>query len=44
MLGKQELKEFALWMLNQTEIDVEFYGVSCLDRLVEYYLEEKYGK
>lgn len=44
MLEKEELREFALWIFEQRAIDINFYGVGCIDKLVEYYLEEKYGK
>lgn len=41
---KEKLKEFALWMFKQRAIDIKFYGVSCIDKLIEYYFEEKYGE
>lgn len=43
-MEREKLKDFAIWMMNQRAIDIKFYGVNCVDKLVEYYLEEKYEK
>jgi len=38
---KQQLTDFAIWIFNQRAIDIEFYGVNCIPKLVELYLEDK---
>lgn len=42
-MKREKLTEFAIWMLNQRAIDIQFYGVNCVDKLVEHYLEEKHA-
>ncbi len=42
-MRKEELKDFALWLFTQRAIDIKFYGVNCIDKLIELYLEEKNG-
>lgn len=44
MKNKEKLRDFAIWIFNQRAVDIKFYGASCIDKLIEVYLDEQIKK